>query len=138
MDVRIFNPLAKSYLQPKPRQIESPSLLSAYRSNEQAKKREYNERIINVEQGTFTPLVFSTFGGVGYEGNRFLKRLNELISAKREETLSVTTSFVRTRYIFSLLRTTMLCIRGTRSAKKSCVQIDDIDFAVAKEGARIM
>ena len=31
----------------------------------QAKKREYNERILEVENGSFTPLVFGTNGGMG-------------------------------------------------------------------------
>ena len=37
----------------------------AYRINEMEKKRSYNERILNVENGTFTPLVFSVSGGMG-------------------------------------------------------------------------
>ena len=73
LDIRVLNPFAKIYLQPRPGQIELPSLKSAYRVNEQAKKREYNGRILQVEHGTFTPLVFSTFGGLGYECNRFIK-----------------------------------------------------------------
>ena len=30
-------------------------------------KREYGDRFRNVEYGSFTPLVFSTFGGLGRE-----------------------------------------------------------------------
>ena len=137
VDVRIFNPLSKSYLQTKPGHVEPPSLLSAYRLNEKSKKREYNERILNVDQGTFTPLVMSTFGGMGYEGQRFIKRLNELIAAKRNETLSDTANFVRIKYSFSLLKTTLMCIRGTRTTQKHHVQLDEVDFAVANEEAKI-
>ena len=36
-----------------------------YQNAEQAKKSLYNERIIDVEQGTFAPLIFSVTGGMG-------------------------------------------------------------------------
>ena len=54
-DVRVFNPTAKSCLH--------QSLVSAHKSNEQLKKRSYNSRIMSVDQGTFTPLVFFMFRG---------------------------------------------------------------------------
>ena len=122
-DVKIFNPLAKSY--------KNTSLKNAHRSNEQGKKRNYNQRIINVEHGTFTPLVFSSFGGASYETTRFLKRLNELIAAKRGESTSTSMHYIRTLYSFSLLRSTLLCIRGSRSHKKRSVEIKDVDISVA-------
>ena len=37
------------------------------KKHEQEKKRNYNRRIMNIENGTFTPLVFSVFGGMGKE-----------------------------------------------------------------------
>jgi len=58
-DVRVFNPMAKRYA--------NQSLDKAYRISESEKKRTHNERIIKVEHGTFTPLVFSATGGVGRE-----------------------------------------------------------------------
>ena len=33
--------------------------------NEQAKKREYGQRVRDIERGVFTPLVLSTNGGMG-------------------------------------------------------------------------
>ena len=54
-DIRIFNPLAKRYgnLDPK----------KCYEINEKEKKRFYNNRVIDIEHGSFTPLVFSATGG---------------------------------------------------------------------------
>ena len=46
-----------------------------FRQHEQAKKREYNERILEVEHGSFTPLVFGTNGGMGEECSRFVSEL---------------------------------------------------------------
>ena len=50
-DVRVFHPNASSY--------RSMSLQGAFRRHEQAKKREYGERVREVEHGVFTPLVLS-------------------------------------------------------------------------------
>ena len=50
-DVRVFHPNASSY--------RSMSLQRAFRRHEQAKKREYGERVHEVEHGVFTPLVLS-------------------------------------------------------------------------------
>ena len=125
VDVNIFNPLAKTY-------AKSP-LKSAYRSNEKTKKREYNQRIINVEHGTFTPLVFSSFGGCSFETERFLKRLNELVAEKRNELESKCMGFMRVKFSFSLLRSTLLCIRGSRSTKRRSATMKDIDISTAIE-----
>ena len=46
-----------------------------YRQHENEKKRTYNEHIIQIEKGSFTPIVMSTFGGMGIEAEKFHKRL---------------------------------------------------------------
>ena len=63
-DVRVFNPFAKSHLKKK--------LDTAFSSNENEKTRHYNQRIIEVEHGSFSPLVFSPYGGNGREAEGFL------------------------------------------------------------------
>lgn len=69
-DVRVLHPNAQSY------QSIPPS--SLYKKHENEKMRNYNSRIITVEKGTFTPLVYSTFGGCGLQAKRYCKRLAEL------------------------------------------------------------
>ena len=54
-DVRIFHPNATSN--------RSKTLPQLYQAHENEKKRTYNQRIIEVEHASFTPLVFSTSGG---------------------------------------------------------------------------
>ena len=66
-DIRIVNPFAKSHLNQK--------LDTAFWSNENEKKRHYSQRIIEVEPGSFSPLVFSPYGGNGREAERFLTEL---------------------------------------------------------------
>ena len=70
-DVRVFHPNADSYRDLSPKQI--------YRQHENEKKRKYATRVLEIEQGTFTPLVFSTTGGMGEECQRFHRRLAELL-----------------------------------------------------------
>ena len=42
-----------------------------YRQHETEKKRQYASRVLEVEQATFTPLVFSTTGGMAAECKRY-------------------------------------------------------------------
>ena len=56
-DVRVFNPFTPSH--------KNSPLDKCYRKNEQEKKRAYDQRIREVEHGLFSPLVFSTSGGMG-------------------------------------------------------------------------
>lgn len=55
-DVRVFNPFAKSHM--------SSKLETVFKANEASKKRQYNQRVIQVEHGSFTPIVLSAFGGL--------------------------------------------------------------------------
>lgn len=108
-DIRVFDLNARRY-----RGLE---LEKCFRRNEGEKKRHYNERVNNIENGTFTPLVFSTSGGMGRECKTFYKRLCEMMAEKRGETSQRVTDFIRTKLSYSLLRSTLLCLRGSRSLK---------------------
>ena len=61
------------------------SLQAAFRRQEQAKQREYGERVREVEHGVFTPLVLSTTGGLGREATTFYKRFTDLITSKQQK-----------------------------------------------------
>ena len=64
-----------------------------------------------------TPLIFSTTGGCGEEADKFHKRLAQLISIKREESYSSVVTFIRRKLNFSILRSTLIAIRGYRGYK---------------------
>ena len=106
-----------------------------YLENEREKKRLYNDRIIHTERATFTPLVFSTTGGMGPECERMNKRLAEMIAAKRGEAYSHVMSYIRTRLRFALLRCTITAIRGTRGAARDQgeYELEDISFNLIPE-----
>ena len=99
-----------------------------FKSHEQEKKRKYNQRILDVEQGHFTPLVFGTNGGIGEEGNRFLKRLSELLSIRQNETYANVMTWLRTKLSFEILKSVHVSIRGSRTPyKRSNMNNEAID-----------
>ena len=57
------------------RSYRSSSIQSLYRRHEQEKKREYGDRVQEIEQASFTPLVFATTGGMGREVSVFIADL---------------------------------------------------------------
>ena len=57
-DIRVFHPIASSY-----RNTSSENL---HHQHERQKKREYGDRVRQEELGCFTPLVFSTTGGMAH------------------------------------------------------------------------
>ena len=123
-DVRVFNPLAKCH--------RNQTLQAVHRKNENEKKRTYNDRIINVDHGSFKPLVFSCYGGMSRECSSFYSHAAELISEKRKLPKSIVSCWLKTRLNFSLIRSCILCIRGTRSIydKTETIELTDIKLAV--------
>jgi hypothetical protein len=90
-------------------------LKSVLRNNETDKKREYNTRVMEVEQGTFTPLVFTVKGVMAPEATRFYKTLAGKIAEKTGERYVDVTRLIRVKLSFLLLRAALLCLRGSRT-----------------------
>ena len=76
-DVSVCHPNTESYRDQEPQQI--------YRIHKNDKKRLYSRRVLDVEHDLFTPLLFTTTGGIEKEGIRYHSRLAELIAAKKGE-----------------------------------------------------
>ena len=113
------------------------TLKAAHKSNEDAKKREYNERVQEVEHGSFTPLVFSCFGGLSVECTHFYNRIAEKLAEKRNISSSKAKAWIRTKLSFSLLRTTNLCIRGSRTKLQEKEALRDINIQMALVDTRL-
>ena len=107
-DVRVFNPFAQSY--------RNTSLTQCYQRNEREKRRAYDERVREIEHASFSPLVFSTSGGMGTTATIVYKRIASMIAEKQEKPYSRTIHWVRCRINFSFLRSSVMCLRGSRSA----------------------
>ena len=106
-DVKVFNPYAPSN--------QKTPLSACYRSHENEKKRKYDQRIREIEHASFTPLILSCTGGLGPQATTSYKRLASLLSAKWNQAYSLTIMWLRCRLAYSLLRSSVMCIRGARS-----------------------
>lgn len=110
-DVRVFNPSAQSH--------RNLQVQSVYQRHEKEKRREYQQRVCEVERGSFTPLVFAASGGMGPAATVTYKRLASLLATKRKEAYSQTMMWVRARLSFALLRSAIMSLRGSRRARTS-------------------
>ena len=126
-DLRVFYPFASSY--------QNSRLPALYKQHETRKRTEYGRRVREIEGGSFTPLVFTTGGGMAGEATIFYKRLASLLSEKRDEPYSVTMGWLRCVISISLLRSSIRCIRGTRKRLNS---IPTDNFSVASVDSHLL
>ena len=110
MDVRVVHPNSPSYIDKTPEQI--------YEQHEREittvgiTKRNYNSRVLQVERGSFSPLIFTTTGGMGPEATKYHRQVAKLLADKRGEEYSHVMNYVRTKIRFSILKSTLVAIRG--------------------------
>ena len=86
-----------------------------FKEQEEEKKRKYQQRVLDVEMSSFTPLVFGTNGGMGNECQQFLKQLADKIAQKDTEPYHIVIVWLRTQISFELLRSVHACVRGSRT-----------------------
>ena len=104
-------------LTPMPPPTASPSPPSTcYRKHENTKKRANEQRVQEIEHGSFTPLVLSATGGMGNAATICYKRLASMIATKHDQSYCSTISWLRCTLSFSLLRSAIQCIRGSHSS----------------------
>ena len=108
-DVRVFTLFAQRH--------SKMAIEKCFGASENEKKRNYSNRVLQIENGSFTPLVFTANGVMGKECIRFYKRSAEMIAVKRKMPISIVTNNIRTLICFSLLRSTIRCLRGSRSPR---------------------
>ena len=107
-DVRVFNSHTP---------LNTKSTTKAfYRRHEKEKRREYNRWAIEVEHGTFTPLVLSTSGGWGPSATVAFRRLAGLIASKHNQTYSTTLQYIRCKISFSLIHSASMCLCRPQSS----------------------
>ena len=63
----------------------------------------------------FTPLVFSAYGGCSRETKQAIATLADRLAEKKDTKISTVTNWIRTKISFALLRSSLLCIRGSRA-----------------------
>ena len=108
-DIRVTHPKASL--------LSRAEVLSQLQRNEREKKRQYAARVVHVDRGTFTPLVFSTNGLCGRECSMCLKSLALLLSDKNVDVpYSIIMNRLRTKISFCLLRWAIACFHGCRAS----------------------
>ena len=125
-DIRITNPNSNS-------QVHQP-IENILKRHETEKKRQYNSRVMNIEHGTFTPLIFALNGDVGNECSMFHKHIAERIATKSGDRYESVLTWIRCKLSFLVLRG---AIRGSRSHKN--VQQTNVvdDFQLACDEAHL-
>ena len=116
---------------------QESSSAQIFRTHENAKKRSYNDRIMNVEHGTFTPLVYSVNGGVGPEAEVFIKHIADRISQKTGERYEKVIAWIRCKTSFLILRACLTCLRGSRSRSTAEELLITEDFSLSCSDARL-
>ena len=105
-DVRVFHPNAPS--------AQTTPLASQYKKHERSKRRQYEQRVREIEGASFVPLVFSTSGGMGPACSTTFKRLANLLGQKLDLPYSGMVNWLRCRLSFALLRSAIMALRGSR------------------------
>jgi hypothetical protein len=124
LDVRVYNPFSCTYAK--------STLKACHRRHEAEKRRQYSERVNSVEFGSFTPLVFTTAGGMGPAATVFYKRLASLISIHRSTCYSQVLNWIRCRLSFSLLRSSITCLLGAHSSLHHPIPSHSIALALSE------
>ena len=123
-DTRVFYSHASCF--------RSKPISSIYRKLEGDKKREYGERINTMEHGSLTPLIFSSCGGMGPEAKIAINRIADALAAKRKECYSKVICWMRCCLAFSLARSAIRCIRGSRSVRRRAQRLVPVDLVDAE------
>ena len=71
-------------------------------------------------------------GGMADECLRYHSRLAELLSAKKQESYATTISWVRAKVSFAILRSALLCLRGSRTPRRRNLDVKDRDLEIEK------
>ena len=98
-------------------------------------KGHIKKRVPQVDHGPFTPLLFSIYGSMGGECHKFYSRLSDLLSEKRNLPKSVVANWIRLKVCFALLKSSLLCLRGSRTVCRKTSELEcevDISHDLAK------
>ena len=123
--MKIFTPYAK-FCQRKIKEV--------YKLHQAQKRLKYEQRIVEVENSSFNPLVFATTGGAASTASNVMSRLAFKLSEKSEDTYAEVMCYIRTKVSFALLKSSVLCLRGCRSLKRQPEIIDYAIGATVEEG----
>ena len=129
--VTAFFDVRVTYVNPWPNQGKHTAMI--FKEQENEKKRKYNQRVMDVEMGTFTPLVFGTNRGMGLNCQNFLRTLANKLSSKNKEPYANVISWLRIQLSFAVLGSVQRCIRGSRYPSKSREVSEDLYIRITRK-----
>lgn len=100
--------------------------------HEQEKNLLYDQRITEVEHGSFTPLAYSTSGGMGPSITIALQVPSGSAGRKEGQRCSLVMTWLRCRLPFSLLWSLITAFRGSRIARFHHQSTQQIELAAAE------
>ena len=124
-DVRVCHPNADSYRDLTNKQI--------YEKHETEKKRQYTERLSVIERDRALPYFLRPPVEWRMSAVKYHSRLAELIANKKGERYSSAISWIRAKASFAIVRSAILCLRGSRSRRR---QLDFFDSDLQIENVR--
>ena len=125
-DVRVFNPSTPTN--------RSHQLTTIYCRHKQEKRHAYEQHVREFERGSFTLLVFAASGAMGKAATVLYKRLATLLAQKWHQPYSTTMGWLRTALSFALLRSAVLCLRGSRTKRSPPVSSNHALDLMVSEG----
>ena len=82
--------------------------------------------------------IFTTTGGMAPECQMFHSRLAELIATKKAEEYSKTMNWLRVKISFSLIRSALVCLRGSRCLRRRPYSdLNEVDIDIQTVEGRI-
>ena len=89
-----------------------------YEIHEKEKKRKYGKRVMNIEHGTFTPLVSGINGGMGKECDIFHNHVADKIEQKTGERYEKVITYIRCKISFLVLKSSD-CVSSRKQISES-------------------
>ena len=89
---------------------------------------------MEIEHGSFTPLVFSTSGVMAHECLIYHKTLAEKLAVKKNERYEEVMRYLRVKFSFLAVKSTLLCLRGSRTVSRVPEVANDFGLALNELG----
>ena len=109
------------------------TLPASFLHHEHTKKAAYQQHVLDVERGSFTPFVLSSVGGAGNEAIATLKRLVALLTMKSGDHPLKLMGRIRCELGFCLLRDALMMLRGSRKRISASFRLDSPSDVVLAE-----
>ena len=113
-------------------------LRKIYEKHEKEKKRHYNDRVMNIEHGTFLLHLCSQLTeGLGQNARCFINIWLIKLLQKNGDRYERVLNWIRCKLSFLVLKASLLCLRGSRIVKNNKLSEAVDDFGLACHETRL-